>query len=262
MVGLDVRLDPIAGAAVTGLLDEVSEELWRADRPDPSGVTARQQSAATRRADALVEIFQRASTNRSVATSGGEKPPAETPRRPPQPRIFVLLDHQTLSGQVAAHVVSELLDGTPLPPATARRLACDAQIIPLVLGGSGVPLDLGRARRRPTHAQRAALIVRDRGCVFPGCDRPPSWCDAHHLLPWDAGGFTDLANLVLLCDHHHRLVHEGGWRLWRGPGGTIEAHAPDGRSVTRPPHVRRAEPVGASPTAEHRLELAWAGVPP
>ena len=76
-------------------------------------------------------------------------------------------------------------------------------------------LDVGRARRLATPAQRAALRVRDRGCVFPGCDRPSEWCQAHHLVPFEDGGATDLDNLCLLCSHHHHLVHEGGWSLER-----------------------------------------------
>jgi hypothetical protein len=261
MIGLDVRLDPVAGAEVTGLLDQVSEELWRADQPDASGVAARELSSATRRADALVEIFRRASSNR-LRVGKGDSPATESPRRPAPPTLLVLLDHQALSGQIAAHPVSELLDGTPLPPATARRLACDARIVPIVLGGSSVPLDLGRARRSPTHAQRTALVVRDRCCVFPGCDRPPAWCDVHHLLPWDTGGSTDLVNLVLLCEHHHHLVHEGGWQLRRAADGTIEARAPDGTlRASGPRQDRRLETVGAPAGAGQELELAWAGAP-
>jgi HNH endonuclease len=78
-----------------------------------------------------------------------------------------------------------------------------------------------------TAAQRAALVVRDGGCVFPDCQRPPSWCEAHHLQHWLHGGPTDLANLALICRAHHRAVHEGGWRLQRDP---------DGRLTATPPH--------------------------
>ena len=112
----------------------------------------------------------------------------------------------------------ELADGTRVSAATVRRLACDARILPVVLGGAGQVLDVGRARRLATGALRRALAVRDRGCAFPGCDRPPRWCDAHHLFPWASGGRTSIDNLVLLCRLHHTTVHDrgSGWRLRLG----------------------------------------------
>jgi hypothetical protein len=103
-------------------------------------------------------------------------------------------------------------------------------LLPPTLGGSPTqPLEVGRSRRVVSAAQRAALVVRDRGCVFSGCDRPPAWCEAHHLVPWLQGGPTDLPNLALVCRAHHRAVHEGGWRLGRDP---------DGRLTVTPPHRR------------------------
>ena len=211
MVGLDVRLDPVAGAGVTAAIDRVAEQLWRANDGD-----ARRASLSSRRADALVELCRRA--------GAGEADPG----RPAGTTVVVVIDHQTLLSQLAAKPVCELIDGTPLPPATARRLACEAGILPMVLDGTGQPLDVGRTRRLPTPVQRRALLVRDRGCVFPGCDRPPEWCDAHHVHPWESSGRTDLVNLMLLCEHHHHLVHEGGWQLARAPDGTVTARAPDG----------------------------------
>ena len=96
--------------------------------------------------------------------------------------------------------------------------------LPPTLGGApSQPLDLGRATRVVSPAQRSALAVRDRGCVFPGCDRPLAWCDAHHLWHWVDGGPTDLWNLALVCRAHHRAVHEGGWQLTRGPDGRFTA---------------------------------------
>jgi hypothetical protein len=112
----------------------------------------------------------------------------------------------------------------------ADRLRAAARRLPPVLGGAPTqPLDLGRTTRVVSPAQRTALAVRDGGCVFPGCDRPLAWCEAHHLVHWLDGGPTDLDNLVLLCRAHHRAVHEGGWRLARGP---------DGRLTATPPHRR------------------------
>ena len=110
------------------------------------------------------------------------------------------------------------------------RLRAAMTLLPPNLGGAPTqPLEVGRATRVVTPAQRAALAVRDRGCVLPGCERPLAWCDAHHLEHWVDGGPTDLGNLALLCRAHHRAVHEGGWRL---------IHGPDGRFSATPPHRR------------------------
>jgi hypothetical protein len=109
----------------------------------------------------------------------------------------------------------------------ADRLRAAARRLPPVLGGAPTqPLDLGRTTRVVSPAQRTALAVRDGGCVFPGCDRPLSWCEAHHLVHWLDGGPTDLDNLVLLCRAHHRAVHEGGWRLQRQHDGRLTATPP------------------------------------
>ena len=128
-----------------------------------------------------------------------------------------------------------LEDGTPISATAARRIACDAQIMPAVLGSRGEPLDVGRGRRLFTGPLRRALVLRDRGCTFPGCDRPPRWCDAHHVVPWALGGTTALHNGVLLCGHHHRLIEAGDWQVTFAPDGIPEFH----------PHP------GSTPTAHH-----------
>ena len=116
----------------------------------------------------------------------------------------------------------------------SAQLRTAAALLPPILGGApSQPLDVGRTTRVVQPAQRIALAVRDGGCVFPDCQRPPSWCEAHHLVPWLDGGPTDLANLALLCRAHHRAVHEGGWRLARGPDGRLTAIPPP-----RPPQRR------------------------
>jgi hypothetical protein len=112
----------------------------------------------------------------------------------------------------------------------ATRLRAAVALLPPALGGAPTqPLEVGRTSRVVAAAQRTALMVRDGGCVFPGCGRSPAWCEAHHLRHWLHGGPTDLANLALLCQAHHRAVHEGGWRLTRHP---------DGRLTATPPHRR------------------------
>jgi len=123
-----------------------------------------------------------------------------------------------------------------------ERLQTAMALLPPVLGGAPTqPLNLGRATRVVQPAQRHALAVRDRGCVFPSCDRPLAWSDAHHLWHWIDGDPTNLANLALLCRAHHRAVHEGGWQLTRGPDGHFSA------TPGPPPHRphRRQQPSAA-----------------
>jgi hypothetical protein len=131
-----------------------------------------------------------------------------------RPQIVVTIDYDNLRQQIGA---ATLDDGSHLSPATARRLACDAGIIPAILGSRSQPLDLGRQSRLVTGPLRRALVLRDGGCAFPGCDRPPRWCDAHHAFHWSDGGPTDLSNLVLLCGYHHRLIHHTDWQIRINP---------------------------------------------
>ncbi|MEV6628220.1 DUF222 domain-containing protein [Amycolatopsis sp. NPDC051106] len=97
--------------------------------------------------------------------------------------------------------------------AEARIHACDCKLIPAVLGTESEPLDLGRHHRLVSTSLRRALYLRDRGCAFPGCHRPPRHCQGHHVRHWADGGPTELGNLVLLCAHHHRLLHRSGWQV-------------------------------------------------
>lgn len=114
--------------------------------------------------------------------------------------------------------------GDLITAAQARRLACTAKIVPAVLGGDSIPLDLGRARRLFSPGQRKALLIRDATCRAEGCDVPGTWCDAHHLAPWSTGGRTDLDNGILLCHHHHHRAHDIGYGTDRLPNGDLRFH--------------------------------------
>jgi hypothetical protein len=150
--------------------------------------------------DALIEIAQRSLDSNLAPESHGARP-----------RVTVATDLETLRETLAERGQTE--DGLELAPSTIRRLACDADIIPVALGGSGVVLDVGRSYRMVTGPIWTALVVRDRHCAFPGCTRPPIMCHAHHIVPWAHGGETKLDNLVLLCGHHHRTIHHTPWEV-------------------------------------------------
>jgi Domain of unknown function (DUF222)/HNH endonuclease len=185
------ELEPEASALLRALLSPLA-------KPRPSTHEGPdQRTSAERHGDALVEILHLAAASADLPTEAGEKP-----------HLLVTVPLQMLREGVGAG----LLDGAGvLDAASARRLACDATIIPAVLGTHSEPLDLGRASYIVSTALRRALILRDGGCAFPGCDRPHRWCHSHHLRHWANGGPTTLDNLVLLCAHHHRLLHHSEW---------------------------------------------------
>ena len=114
--------------------------------------------------------------------------------------------------------------GGRMSAAQARRLACTAGIIPVVLGGGSQVLDVGRKRRLHTEAMRLAMTVRDRGCTARGCEAPPGMCHAHHDAPWSQGGSTNVETGRLLCPHHHRRVHDPRFETRRLPGGEVSFH--------------------------------------
>ncbi len=158
-----------------------------ADGPDP-------RTAPQRRYDALTTVLGR-------GVAGAEGQPT-TPKA--QLVVQIRWDHlrQQLTG------TGTTLLGDTLTPQAVRRLACEADLIPQVLGTAGEILDQGRRRRLVTPGQRTALAHRDRGCTYPGCTTPAPWCDAHHITPWSHGGPSDLTNYALLCPRHHTRVHD------------------------------------------------------
>ncbi|HLL64116.1 MAG TPA: DUF222 domain-containing protein, partial [Micromonosporaceae bacterium] len=170
-------------------------------------------SAGQRRADALVDVCRLACASTHLPDNGGDRA-----------QVVVTTSLATLRDQLGA---ATLDDGAKLSAAATRRLACDAAIIPAVLGSAGQVLDLGRERRLFTGPIRRALIIRDRGCAFPTCDRPARWCDGHHITHWADGGTTTLHNAVLLCRHHHRLIHHSEW--------TVQTNPADGKPEFTPP---------------------------
>ena len=141
----------------------------------------------------------------------------------------LVVDHDVLTGEGIGRAEHE---GVTLTRSGAHRHTCDGSIARVVMAGRSEVLDVGRATRVVPVALRRALVLRDGGCVFPGCDQPAHRCDVHHFTHWARGGTTDLDNTGLVCEHHHRAVHEGGFTMSRrAPDGTITVVRPDGTPV-------------------------------
>ena len=177
------------------------------------------ESLARRRADALVDVCRHATTHAETCDSPGLS----------RHTIVVGLTHQQLLDGLGTAGVS---GGGNIPAAAARRMACDANIIPAVYGADSELLDYGRTMRTVSAGLRRVLNTRDGGCIFTACDRTPAGCEAHHRKPWQEGhGKTKDANLDLLCLFHHHLVHEGGWTMTidKDKHRTPWFHPPDGR---------------------------------
>jgi hypothetical protein len=133
--------------------------------------------------------------------------------------VMVMVDLDALRSGLG---LAETSTGEVITAGEARRLACTASVLPVVLGGVGEVLDLGRSRRLFSRAQRKALAIRDRHCRAEGCDIPAAWCEAHHAAkPWANGGRTDLTDGVLLCSFHHHRAHDPSWAASRMPGGDV-----------------------------------------
>jgi len=170
------------------------------DGPDP-------RSATQRRYDALMTVI-----GRGVSSPEGVPTTSKA-------RLVVTMSYESLTRQLAGTGASQT--GEMLSPATVRRLACSAEIIPAVLGTESEVLDLGRAARLASPGQHLLLWRRDRHCTYPGCSVPPQWCDAHHLEWFSRGGRTDLNNLALLCGRHHTLVHQRDLTATVGADGGV-----------------------------------------
>jgi len=208
MVRVDGDLDPEGGETLLSALRAVLDAEAR------SG--ADERTPAQRRADALVEICRQWLDSAERPTVAGERP-----------HLTVTVDAGALA---AGDGAAELDHVGPVPTGTARRLGCDASLMRVVMAGRSEPIDVGRRTPVVPPSLRRAVILRDRGCRFPGCDRPHPWCDAHHVVHWADGGPTALGNLLLLCRRHHRMVHrpggftlglEDGHPVFRRPDGSV-----------------------------------------
>jgi len=167
-----------------------------------------------RLADAAVELASRSLDNGLGPKCGSVRP-----------HLQVTATFETLI-QRAGAPAGDLELSLPISAKAVERLACDCSVTRILLGADSAVIDVGRSKRVIMPAQRRALTVRDKGCRFPGCDRPATWTSGHHLVHWIRGGTTDIPNLVLLCYRHHWMVHEGRWQLIKTDDGKILAIPP------------------------------------
>jgi hypothetical protein len=251
-------LNALKGSREALLRDGDGSERGSAEPRDVSGPAGPPDADRQREhprptnADALCAMAEAALARRPTPLSGPERH---------RLTVDVDLDALVHDGNGAVHV----RDGPALAPETARRLGCDAALGPVLQSGGEI-LSVGRRTRSvPSHIRRA-LEVRDKGCCFPGCECR-RWVDAHHIHHWCTGGETSLDNLVLLCRHHHRLVHEGGYSVRRTSASRLEFRRPDGRLIPLSPglpsqqsrHGGSSHPIHAGPlltgTGE-RMDLA------
>jgi len=197
-------LDPEGGAVLRTALEPLARRTGKGD----------DRKRDRRLADALVELGHH-------SLDSGQVPQRASQRT----HLQVTTTLETLL-QRAGSPAADLEFSLPISAKAVERLACDCNVTRILLGSDSMVIDVGRSKRVVSPSQKRALNVRDKGCRFPGCDRPATWTSGHHLVHWIKGGGTDLPNLVLLCYRHHWMVHEGGWQLIKSDDGQMLAIRP------------------------------------
>ena len=212
-------LDALTGEELFVALDPLCRPVPLPDgSPDP-------RPARQRRADAFGQLIRTYLSHSNRPTSGGVLP-------------HVTLIRPVTASSVPDEHVDTLGFTGPISAATADLVSCDASVGLVVIDENDAPLDVGRDERLFSPKLRKALAVRDKGCAFPGCGRPVSWCDAHHITPWGAGGVTSVDNGVLFCRCHHTLIHHSGWQVYLGPDRHPWFIPPHDRTGPEPAHLR------------------------
>ena len=208
LVGRAVDSAVASGEAALGVefASERSGESWKAQQ-----------------ADAFVAIMKAYLGGGAGSGADGDAAQSRSAPAADHYQIVVHVDERALRGEAGR---------SDLPIETVHRLACDGSVVTIVEDERGTPLDVGRKQRTVSTALRRALWSRDRGCTFPGCSRA-HYVDAHHIRHWIDGGGTSLDNTTLLCTHHHKLLHEGGFTIHRDESGSIYFRRPDGRVIPR-----------------------------
>ncbi len=208
------EFDLVSGTQFEARLDAETNRLFQLD--GGRGVAGDVRTNEQRRADALISLVC------GGGSPGGDGPQARGPRH----QIMIVAETGVVTGS-RPDGRSEIIGSGTIPKSVLERLACNSELLGMVLSGDGEPLWHGRKVRLTTDAQLRGIIVRDQGCVI--CGKKPRWCEAHHVVPWQGPGRgpTDIDNLVLICSHHHHLVHDHRWRLVRSGVGQWSIQPPD-----------------------------------
>jgi uncharacterized protein DUF222/HNH endonuclease len=208
------KFDDETGTRVSAVLDSLAQRRTSDEGPDL-------RSPQERYGDAFSDAIDLALNSPNLPMQAGERA-----------HVMVTISLEDLKTGIGQAILGDL--GT-MTAAEARIHACDCKVIPAVLGAKSEPLDLGRIRRLISPGLRRALHLRDGGCTFPACHRPPRHSQGHHIRHWADGGPTDLNNLVLLCSHHHRLLHRSGWEVRIATDGLPEFLPPNFLDKQRKP---------------------------
>jgi hypothetical protein len=211
-VQLTGYFDPEGGATLRTALEPLARRSGAHD----------DRSREKRLADAAVEVAAHALEMGLIPQQGSQRT-----------HLQVTTSLETLLGLPGAPAADLEFASLPISSKTVERLACDCSVTRILLGSNSMVIDVGRAKRTISGPARKALNVRDRGCTWPGCERPASWTSGHHIQHWLHGGNNQPPNLTLLCYRHHWMVHEGNWQIVRGD---------DGRMLTIPPTVTFGPP--------------------
>ncbi|MGW1682563.1 DUF222 domain-containing protein [Saccharopolyspora sp. NPDC002376] len=203
MLVIKACLDRETGAKFVAALQPLA-----APRPEVGGVKD-PRTAGQRNADGFTALLDLVLDSDGMPRTGGQRP-----------HLTVTIDYEDLANALQGHEVTAFgvagtlgATGQALSPQAIRRIACDSDVLPLVLGGESLPLDVGMSQRTAPSHLRAALLVRDGVCAFPRCDHPPGTPQAHHITHWIDGGPTCVDNMVMLCAHHHRTIHTQHWGI-------------------------------------------------
>jgi hypothetical protein len=203
-ITIDGQLVGLAGETVRQAIERVAGELITQMRRDheTTGGELQIPGQPQLRAMALVELIRR-------ATAAGDPG-----RVAPQPEVSLIIRDEDIDADTGDISQAFTPEGARISGRHLCGLGCNMELHGIVLNGLGVPLMMGRAVRHPTRAQRRALSIRDGGCVFPGCDAHPNRCNAHHLDHWLRDlGETNVNRMILLCPHHHGVIHRNGWTI-------------------------------------------------
>jgi hypothetical protein len=211
MVNVRGMFDPEIGAILQSRVNTQVESMFHSgDRDVPVVHHTHVDANDFRRAHALVALL--ADDHEDCTRPAGRATPSRSAGSC-RSDVVVHIDLETLTNGLSESSTHRTVFGADLPVETIRRIACDANIIPLVLNGAGMPLDIGRSQRLASAAQRRALEATHDTCAFDGCAVAFHACQIHHIDYWESGGPTDLDNMVPLCSRHHHAAHEGGWTL-------------------------------------------------